>query len=102
MAETSDSLRIAHPRRSEAIRPGTGDEVVIATGVSFREFAGKACGANGFTTGKTNFSPRSALPYHKHDVSEAVVVLSGTAQVTVEGREYLLQAFDSMHIPAHV
>ena len=88
--------------RLESIRPGSAPGVAIAPGVWLREFAGKACDARGFSTGTATFEIGATLPYHTHPVSEAVTVLSGTARVDIEGRRYLLEPFDSMHVPADV
>lgn len=60
------------------------------------------CGATGFSTGTTTFHGGAELPYHTHDCSEAITILEGCAQVSVEGRAYLLFALDCMHIPAGV
>ena len=46
------------------------------------------------------FDAAAELPYHIHDVSEAVIILEGSARVFVEGREYALSPFDCIHLPA--
>src|SRR5439155_13961797 len=43
--------------------------------------------------------PAAQLPYHRHTVSESITVLSGTAVVAVEGREYSLGPLDNIVIP---
>ncbi|MFY9911628.1 MAG: cupin domain-containing protein, partial [Candidatus Sulfotelmatobacter sp.] len=90
------------PDRLESIRSGRAEPVVIARGVLVREFAGKSCGAQRFSTGSATFEPRAVLPYHTHPISEAITVISGMARVAIEGRRYLLQPFDSVHIPREV
>ena len=40
------------------------------------------------------------MPYHKHAFSEAVTILVGEASIAVEGRNYLLRAFDCIHVPS--
>ena len=90
------------PDRSESIRPGNAKTMAIGPGVWFREFACKACGARGFSTGSASFDIGATLPYHLHPFSEAITVIKGTARVAVEGRHYLLEPFDSIHVPAEV
>jgi len=88
--------------RLESIRPGNAEAVSIAPGVWLREFAGKACGARAFSTGTAIFKTGATLPYHTHPISEAITILSGMARVEVEGRGYLLEPFDCIHVPADV
>ncbi len=90
------------PDRLESMRSGKAQPVAIARGVWLREFAGKSCGAQRFSTGSATFEAGAALAYHTHPISEAITVISGTARVAVEGRRYLLQPFDSLHVPRHV
>ncbi len=71
-------------------------------GVEIRSLVSGRCGAKNFSTSLGIFQPRSVLPYHIHDCSEAITVLSGTATVLVEGREYQLQALDCVHVPRDV
>jgi putative monooxygenase len=88
--------------RLEAIRLGSAEPVAIGPGVWLREFAGKKCGARDFSTGTATFEIGATLPYHAHSFSEAITVINGTARVAIEGRQYLLQPFDSVHVPADV
>ena len=88
--------------RLESILPGSAQAVAIGPGVWLREFAGKACGARGFSTGTATFEIGATLPYHTHPISEAITILSGIARVDIEGRRYLLEPFDSIHVPAEV
>jgi quercetin dioxygenase-like cupin family protein len=55
--------------------------------------------ARNLTTGLVTFEPKAKLPYHTHPVSESITVLSGSAFVGVEGREYLLGPLDNIVIP---
>jgi len=54
------------------------------------------------STGTATFRPGSELPYHIHEVSEAVTILEGEASFSVQGRTYRLRRFDCIHIPARV
>jgi quercetin dioxygenase-like cupin family protein len=94
--------RGASEDRVESIHPGNRTPVSIGTGVSLREFAGKGCGAVGFTTGTATFEGGAFLPYHRHSVSEAIVILQGHAHIVVEGRRYLLEPLDCIHVPAGI
>lgn len=71
----------------------------LAPGVSLRLFASGECDAQGFCTALATFAPGAELPYHIHEYSEAVTVLSGSASIAVEGRTYQLGPLDCIHIP---
>ncbi len=89
--------------RTEKIISGRAKSLVqIAPGVLLRELASEASGVQGMCTGLAIFSPASALPYHRHDVSEAFTVLSGDALAMVEGRTYRMGPLDCLHVPAGV
>jgi len=88
--------------RRELIRPGNGVPTPLRDGILLREFVSEACAARGFSTGTATISPAAVLPYHTHAFSEAITLLSGLAQVAVEGRCYKLTLFDCLHVPAGV
>ena len=71
-------------------------------GVELRTFVSKECGATRFSTGTATFRGNAELPYHLHEVSEAIVIIAGAGRVVVEGRGYRLGRLDCMHIPAGV
>ncbi|MBI3853553.1 MAG: cupin domain-containing protein [Verrucomicrobia bacterium] len=92
-----ESLR---PDRAETMnQPGKNPPVDLAPGVSLDCLVGKHNGARNLTTGLVTFEPDAKLPYHTHPVSESITVLSGTAIVAVEGREYSLGLLDTIVIP---
>ena len=72
------------------------------TGIALRTFVSGACGATNFYTGTATFQPGSILRLHTHTVSEAITVMEGRAIVSVEGRAYILEPFDSIHVPAFI
>lgn len=72
------------------------------TGVELRTFVSESCGATGFSTGTATFAPGTRLPWHFHEFSEAVTVIEGRARMIVEGRAYLLNPRDCIHIPAGI
>jgi putative monooxygenase len=86
--------------RTEVITAGDGPVTgELAPGVELRIFATGKTGAQGLTTGTATFRPGADLPYHRHPMSEVIVVLGGQAQVFVEGRRYILVPFDALHLP---
>jgi len=92
-----ESLR---PDRPETMNePGKNPPIELAPGVSLDCLVGKHNGARNLTTGLVTFEPNAKLEYHTHPVSESITVLSGTAVVAVEGREYSLGLLDTIVIP---
>ena len=83
-----ESLR---PDRPEVVNePGKNPPVELAPGVLLDCHVGAHNGASKLTTNLVTFKPGAKLAYHNHPVSESITVLSGTAVVGVEGREYTL------------
>ncbi len=92
-----ESLR---PDRSEVMNePGKNSPVELAPGVLFDCLVGSHNGARNLTTGLVSFKPEARLPYHTHPVSESITLISGSAIVAVEGREYSLSQLDTIVIP---
>jgi 2-keto-3-deoxy-L-rhamnonate aldolase RhmA/quercetin dioxygenase-like cupin family protein len=92
-----ESLR---PDRSEVVNePGKNSPVELAPGVFLDCLVGAHNGARNLTTGLVTFKPQGRLPYHTHPVSESITVLSGSALVAVEGRDYSLNPLDTIVIP---
>jgi quercetin dioxygenase-like cupin family protein len=89
-------------RREKIISGRSRTLVEISPGVLLRELASQASSVQGMSTGLAIFSPASALPYHRHDVSEAFTVLSGDALAMVEGRTYRMGPLDCLHVPAGI
>ncbi len=89
MERTEIITRVAEAERRE-----------LAMGVEVQTLATGALGAQGLTTSLATFRPGATLPYHRHPFSEVLVVLAGTAQVSVAGRRYVLRPYDAIHIPA--
>ncbi|HVX10767.1 MAG TPA: cupin domain-containing protein [Pirellulales bacterium] len=89
MERTEIITRLAEAERRE-----------LAAGVEVQVLATGAMGAQGLTTSLANFRPGATLPYHRHPFSEVLVVLAGSAQVSVAGRRYVLRPYDTIHIPA--
>jgi len=96
------------PRPPESLRPdrlevvnerGANSPVEVAPGVLLDCLVGQHNRARNLMTGLVTFEPGAQLAYHTHPVSESITVLSGTAFVAVEGREYSLASFDNIVIP---
>jgi len=89
------------PDRPEKMNePGSGPRSVLSPGVMFECLVGSHNAARNLTTGIVTFQPGAKLPYHVHEeFSESITVLSGTAEIEVEGRVYCLGAFDNVTIP---
>lgn len=92
--------QIASESRVESIFSGNIHSISLGGGIHLREFANAGCGAVGMSTGIVEFAQDAVLNYHFHPISEAIVVLAGTARISVEGRQYLLAPFDCIHVPA--
>ncbi|MEO8428647.1 MAG: aldolase/citrate lyase family protein [Verrucomicrobiota bacterium] len=96
------------PRPPESLRPdrpevlseaGAKSMAELAPGVQVDTLVGAHNEARNFMTGLVAFKPGARLEYHTHPVSESITVLSGTAVVAVEGREYALGPLDNIVIP---
>jgi 2-dehydro-3-deoxyglucarate aldolase/4-hydroxy-2-oxoheptanedioate aldolase len=91
-----ESLR---PDRSEVMNePGKSAPVELAPGILLDCLVGSHNQARNLTTGLVTFDAGAKLGYHTHPVSEAITVLSGSAVVGVEGREYSLGPLDTIVI----
>jgi quercetin dioxygenase-like cupin family protein len=96
------------PRPPEAMRPerkevvtaaGRGPVVDLDPGVSLEILAGEFNAARHLTTGVVTLQPQAALVQHCHPCAEAITVLSGVAEVAVEGRVYRLGPLDNIVVP---
>jgi quercetin dioxygenase-like cupin family protein len=100
---SSSGLSVRSNARVEKVVSGRSRNLVeIFSGVLLRPLASAQCGVEGMSTGIAVFSPSSQLPYHRHDVSEALTVLSAEALVAVEGRTYRMGPLDCLHVPAGI
>jgi quercetin dioxygenase-like cupin family protein len=88
--------------RIEAILSGAVASSVLSEGVQLQELVNARCEAEGFSTGIVTFAPGARLGYHRHPISEAIIVVEGVGQITIEGRCYLLEPLDCLHVPAEV
>lgn len=82
----------AHSQRTGALAPG----------VELTNLVGQFCNAERLFTAIARFLPNTELNCHLHPCAEAMVVLEGVVQVTVENRRYELNHLDAIQIPAHL
>ena len=91
------------PQRAEVMNPvGSGPRVQIEPGVEFEAQVGAHNQAKNLTTGLVTFSPGAVLSYHTHTFTESVTLLSGSADIEIEGRRYVLEPLDNVVIPRDV
>jgi len=97
-----DEESAAYPRRETLTRANSPAVQQAARGVKLLTFVSRELGSIGLCTGMATFQPGTEVPYHTHDISEAVTVLRGQAVVVVESRHYRLTQYDAIHVPAGV
>jgi putative monooxygenase len=61
---------------------------------------GPRIGATGFLNGITSFGPSAAIPLHKHNCEESVMLLEGHAIAEIGGVRHELKPLDTTWIPA--
>ncbi|MGX1744769.1 cupin domain-containing protein [Bosea sp. NPDC055353] len=59
-------------------------------------------GSTSFINGITIFEPGAAIPMHRHNCEESVMLLEGTAIAEIDSVEYPIQAGDITFIPANI
>ncbi len=59
-------------------------------------------GSTSFINGITIFEPGAAIPMHRHNCEESVMLLEGTAIAEIDGVEYPIRAGDITFIPANL
>jgi 2-keto-3-deoxy-L-rhamnonate aldolase RhmA/quercetin dioxygenase-like cupin family protein len=74
--------------------------VELERGVVFQPHVGAHNQARNLTTGLVTFMPGAQLSYHKHPHGEAVTLISGEADIEVDGRRYRLRPLDNVYVPA--
>ncbi len=67
-----------------------------------RPLIGSWMGAEGFTSGVTTNPRGRAIPFHSHNVEEAVTLLEGEAACEFGGKSYRLKPWDTTYIPAGI
>lgn len=59
-------------------------------------------GSASFITGITAFDPGVAIPFHRHNCQESVMLLEGEAILDIDGEEHALIVHDTTFIPPNV
>jgi len=57
-------------------------------------------GSKSITVGELKIKPGAVLPMHIHNVEEALVVIEGQGQVTMEGQTFDFKADNTIHVEA--
>jgi putative monooxygenase len=60
----------------------------------------RASGTTSFINGITIFEPGAAIPLHKHNCEESVMLLEGKAIAEIDGERHVLKPQDTTFIPA--
>jgi quercetin dioxygenase-like cupin family protein len=71
-------------------------------GIRTRYLVTAAVGDTSFLTGITEFEPTRTLPFHSHDCTESVLVLSGAIMFETDGESAELSQDDATVVPAGV
>jgi len=83
---------ILHPSQIPArVRGGGAKTIPLVT---------RRTGARDFINGITIFEPGAAIPLHKHNCDESVVLLEGRAIAEIDGERHEVEAGDVTFIPA--
>ncbi|GAB3041387.1 cupin domain-containing protein [Parafrigoribacterium mesophilum] len=90
------------PAASIILHPATLPALDRGSGVSTVPLVTGGRGAATFLSGVTSFQPGAALPLHRHNCLESVVILAGEAVVDIAGVETALVAGDTTIVPAEV
>lgn len=97
------SAQFVLPARSEiVVRTESNKLQALAEGVELSVFASAEKGVRRLTTGLARFEAGAELPPHAHSCGEAMVVVDGRVLATVEDRQYLLNRYDALFIPADI
>ncbi|RUV30958.1 cupin domain-containing protein [Mesorhizobium sp. M5C.F.Ca.IN.020.32.2.1] len=62
----------------------------------------RASGTTSFINGITIFEPGAAIPLHKHNCEESVMLLEGNAIAEIDGERHELKPEDTTFIPANL
>ena len=62
----------------------------------------RASGTTSFINGITVFEPGAAIPLHRHNCEESVMLLEGNAFVEIDGERHSLKPQDTTFIPANL
>jgi quercetin dioxygenase-like cupin family protein len=84
------------------LRPADLRSYERAGGIRTTPLVTSSLGARSFITGITELPPGGAVPFHRHNCEESVVLLEGDGAIDVDGREHRLRPLDATLIPRGV
>ena len=91
---TEQLPRIFHPSEIPAVARGGGVKTI--------PLLTRKTGAKSFINGVTIFPPNGAVPLHKHNCDESVLLLKGNAMAQIAGEEHEVFEGDVTFIPEGV
>ncbi len=94
MTMTSAKPAVLRPSEIPARQRGGGAKTI--------PLVTRRTGSSSFINGITIFEPGAAIPMHKHNCEESVLLLEGTAVAEIDGVEYPIEAGDVTFIPANI
>ena len=92
MNASSGRPAIFRPDEIEAHERGGGARTI--------PLVNRASGTTSFINGITVFEPGAAIPLHRHNCEESVMLLEGNAFVEIDGERHALKPQDTTFIPA--
>jgi putative monooxygenase len=91
---TAAAARIIRPSQLTARDRGGGVRTI--------PLVTRAHGATTFINGITIFDPGAAVPLHRHNCEESVVILDGHAIVEIDGHEFEVGPQETTFLPANI
>jgi len=90
----------ASSRRPAIFRPDEIEAHERGGGARTIPLVNRASGTTSFINGITVFEPGAAIPLHRHNCEESVMLLEGSAFVEIDGERHPLKPQDTTFIPA--
>jgi putative monooxygenase len=90
------------PQKPAVLRPSEIPARQRGGGAKTIPLVSRRTGSTSFINGITIFEPGAAIPLHKHNCEESVMLLEGEAVAEIDGTEYPVQPGDVTFIPADV
>jgi quercetin dioxygenase-like cupin family protein len=94
MSDTKFSGAVLRPSEIKAADRGGGARTI--------PLVSRRVGSTSILNGITSFEPGAAIPLHKHNCEESVMILEGHAIAEIDGVEHELGPLDTTWLPADV
>jgi mannose-6-phosphate isomerase-like protein (cupin superfamily) len=91
---------VSQPSGATVLRPTELPTHERGGGARTTPLVTRAIGSTSFITGITEFDPGVAIPFHRHNCQESVMLLEGSAMLDIDGVELPLVPHDCTFIPA--